>query len=181
MRPSRSSHEFIRTSVMAPKFKHWLYDNHWVVSFGLLLIVFVAWTSVDKLRSWSFLYPAVGAVLGLSYFALKQHLEETRLFQELFSAFNSRYDAMNERLYALFDAQQEEPLTAQETMFLYSYFNLCAEEFLYFRKGFIYPEVWIAWLNGMKIFYTDPRIRALWKKELETDSYYGFKAEFLEG
>jgi hypothetical protein len=159
---------------MTPKLKHWLYENHWFVTIGLLFIVFVVWASIPSLRSLSSLYPAVGAVLGLSYFALKQHLEEIRLFKELFSSFNTRFDTMNERLYALLEAPTDQPLTRDEITFLYDYFNLCAEEYLYYRKGYIYPEVWCAWRNGMQIFYASPRIRALWEKELQNNSYYGF-------
>ena len=78
------------------------------------------------------------------------------------------------RLYALCDAPAEQELTSDEITLLYNYFNLCAEEYLYYRKGFIYPEVWFAWRNGMKIFCGCPRICALWKTELQTNSYYGF-------
>jgi len=165
---------------MTPKLKYWLYDNHWVVSALLLLVVFSLWAILPALRSWSFLYPSVGAVLGLSYFVLKQHLEDIRLFKELFSAFTSRFDKMNERLYELLDGPPEQTLTPEEVTFLYDYFNLCAEEYLYYRKGFIYPEVWLAWIHGMRLFYASPRIRALWKSELQTGSYYGFSTTLIE-
>lgn len=159
---------------MTPKCKHWLYDHHLLITFALLLVVFLLWAFIGSLQTWSFLSSAIGAVLGLSYFVLKQHLDETRLFKELFSAFNARYDAMNADLYAVRDAPEDQPLTREEIMFLYDYFNLCAEEYLYYRKGYIYPEVWLAWHNGMKIFCKSSRIRKLWEKELQTNSYYGF-------
>ena len=161
--------------------KHWLYENHWIISYFLLLVVFVAWASLDALQSWNFLISAVGSILGLSYFALKQHSEEVRLFKELFSSFNDRYDELNERLHALLSSSSDQEFTQDETMLLYDYFNLCAEEYLYYRKGFIYPEVWFAWQNGMKVFYANPRVRALWEKELQTDSYYGFSTACLRG
>lgn len=82
---------------------------------------------------------------------------------------------MNEGLYAIRNATGDDELTPAEELFLYDYFNLCAEQYLYYRKGFIYPEVWSAWCNGMMIFFENPRIRALWEKESRTNSYYGFK------
>jgi hypothetical protein len=170
----------MKTLAMTAKFKHWLYDNLLLISFFLLLVVFAAWASFDVLRSLNFLYAAVSALLGMGYFALKQNLEEIRLFKELFSQFNTRYDDMNAGLYALLDAPSDQPLTREETMLLYDYFNLCAEEYLYYRKGFIYPEVWFAWQNGMKIFYSNPRVRALWEKELQTNSYYRFTTACLQ-
>ena len=155
------------------KLKHWIYEYHLVITVILMVTVFVLSACNASLRTWSFLYPATGAVLGLSYFVLKQHLEETRLFKELFSAFNARYDDINDRLNALCGVPDDQSLTRDETMLLYKYFNLCAEEYLYFRKGYIYPEVWTAWHNGMKIFCLSPRICHLWEKELSSGSYYG--------
>ncbi len=51
------------------------------------------------------------------------------------------------------------PVTQDEKKKLFKYFNLCAEEYLYFDKGFIWPEVWRAWENGMKFFRKNPRIK----------------------
>jgi hypothetical protein len=57
---------------------------------------------------------------------------------------------------------------------------LCAEEYLYFKKGFVFPEVWTAWVNGMRVFASSPRIRALWKEELKNNSFYGFQMPLCE-
>jgi len=161
---------------MTPRFKHALYDYHFVVTFALLIVAFLLWAFIPSIQTWSFLSTSIAAILGLSYFALKQHLDETRLFKELFSEFNARYDKLNEALYTISKAPENQPLTTEEIMRLYDYFNLCAEEYLYYRKGFIYPEVWQAWHNGMKIFCQFSRIRKLWEKELQTNSYYGFSS-----
>ena len=76
---------------MTPKLKHWFYDNHLLVAGALVFIVFTLWVAVPRLHTWTFLYPAVVSALGLCYFVLKQHLEEIRLFKELFTEFNARY------------------------------------------------------------------------------------------
>jgi len=159
---------------MIPRFKHALYDYHFVVTFILLAVAFILWACIPSIQTWSFLSTSIAAIFGLLYFALKQHLDETRLFKELFSEFNGRYDKLNKALYAIRNAPENQPLTTEEIMSLYDYFNLCAEEYLYYRKGFIYPEVWLAWHNGMKIFCQYSRIRKLWEEELQTNSYYGF-------
>ena len=165
---------------MTPKLKHWFYDHHLRVAFGLVSLIFILCGAVPGLRTWSFLYPALGSVLGLFYFVFKQHLEEIRLFKELFTEFNARYDAMNERLYLECEASLDKPLVKGQIAFLYDYFNLCGEEYLYYRKGFIYPEVWSAWRKGMQIFLRYPRIRSLWEEELATDSYYGLTIACIE-
>ncbi len=122
----------------------------------------------------------VGGILSSIYFVQKQKLEETRLFKELFAEFNERYDKLNESLNQILRANPDQNLSSKEIDILYDYFNLCGEEYLFYKRGYILPEVWEAWLNGMGIFYGDKRIRKLWQEELETNSYYGFKLDYLE-
>jgi hypothetical protein len=68
----------------------------------------------------------------------------------------------------------EQALSKAELDALNDYFNLCSEEYLYYLKGFIYPEVWKAWCNGMEYFLQDKRIGDCWvKEEKNAASYYG--------
>src|SRR5437016_2305022 len=110
---------------MTQKLKHFFYDHLLLVSLLLLAVVFCAFANVEGLQKDSFLNWAVGSVLTLTYFVWKQHLEEIRLFKELFTAFNDRYDKLKERLDALYAS--DNPLQGDDTVFLYGYFNLCAE------------------------------------------------------
>jgi hypothetical protein len=119
----------------------------------------------------------IGILLSFLYFAQKQDLEELSLFKELFTEFNHRYDGLNEGLNRIRCGDKQAELTAEEIDLLYNYFNLCGEEYLFFKRGYIYPEVRKAWLNGMRIFYQNERIRRIWEEELETGSYYGLKIE----
>ncbi len=167
------------------KFKHFFYDHLLLVSLLLLAVAFCVFANMESLRKDRNLTWAVGSVLAFTYFVWKQHLEEIRLFKELFTMFNDRYDEIKDRLDALY--RSDKPLDGNEEIFLYGYFNLCAEEYLYYCKGFIYPEVWLAWYNGMKFFRKNKRIRDLWDKELGVTkpptasavggSYYGFTIE----
>jgi hypothetical protein len=101
------------------------------------------------------------------------------MFKELFDKFNAAYTEMNEALNAIRNSSAETDLTKEEVDTLNDYFNLCGEEYLYFKKGFIYPEVWEAWLNGMRIFYRNERIRNLWIEELRNNSYYGMNSDMF--
>ena len=123
---------------------------------------------------------ALGGIFSSVYFVQKQKLEELKLFKELFTEFNHRYDRMNERLNKIRDGAENEELTVEEINCLYDYFNLCAEEYLYYKQGYILPEVWTAWKNGMKYFSGSRRIRQLWKKELKENSYYCFDLNLLD-
>jgi hypothetical protein len=115
----------------------------------------------------------LGTLLSLLYFLQKQRLEEIKLFREIFADCNHRYDQLNEKLNIIVNESNGEPLTAEQLATLMDYFNLCGEEFLYYRQGYLFPEVWRSWLNGMRYFVSNPRIAGVWNEEKKTNSYYG--------
>ena len=59
--------------------------------------------------------------------------------------------------------------------YLFSYFNLCAEEYFFYKAGYFDRRVWKSWYRGMKVFFKHPRIQALWEQDCKADSYYGFR------
>lgn len=115
----------------------------------------------------------IGGLISAFYFVQKQQLEELELFKELFTEFNGRYDKLNDRLTRIATVDPASSLTADEINTLNDYFNLCGEEFLFYQRGYIYPEVWKAWYNGMKFYLQFKKIKDHWEKEEKTDSYYG--------
>ena len=119
----------------------------------------------------------VGSVFSFFFIIQKQASEDIRLFKELFIDFNRRYDGLNEELNRIVGKGPETPLTVDETNTLYDYFNLCGEEFLYYKQGFIISDVWKAWCNGMHSFIQNPRINPLWTEEEKSESYYGLTLE----
>jgi len=121
----------------------------------------------------------LGGAGALTTFLYAQHLQETRLFTELFQAFNERYNNMNQRLNAIAEIAIIE-IAPENRQTLFDYFNLCAEEYLYFRAGYIDESVWQSWIRGMKVFADAPAIRKIWQLELEGGSYYGFSLRELE-
>jgi len=123
------------------------------------------------------LAPFLAVVLSGFYFLQKQKLEELKLFKELFESLNARYDEMNSQLDDIVAARGDH-LTKDEMRILSDYFNLCAEEYLYFRKGYIYPEVWKAWQNGISFYLDNPRIQTFWKEERVNQSHYGLENVF---
>ena len=163
------------------RIKHFLYDFSIFIPFFIVLVLIMPCLVFEDARTQEYFFGVVGIGGGLSYFLLTHHTEEVKLFQELFTAFNKRYDRMNGRLNKIISANVQSDFSPEELNFLYDYFNLCGEEYLYYSKGFVYPEVWEAWLNGMRIFYRNERIKTLWNGELKTGSYYGLFAEILRG
>lgn len=155
------------------RIKHALLRNSGWLSAGVVLItVVIAWQFKDQ--NWQVVVSVVGGALSLVYFVQKQKLEELRLFKDLFVEFNARYDKIQDRL--LFIAEQNDgELSKEECQVVYEYFNLCAEEFLFFRLGYIDPAAWSAWRSGMRCHLNNSRIRQLWDKDVKSDSYYGLQ------
>jgi len=144
-----------------------------ITGFTLLIVWFII---SDKSKDAISLFVTVTAgLIGFFYFVQKQQLEELELFKELFTEFNARYDKLNDSLNRIASDEPHKPLTEEEKSTLNDYFNLCAEEFLFYRKGYIYDEVWWAWSNGMSFYIAHKRIGNMWKEEEKTDSYYGLK------
>jgi hypothetical protein len=109
-------------------------------------------------------------ILGLAYFLQQQHLQQAEFFKELVTEFNRRYNRLNDDL--LRSLKDGQPFDEQKFV---DYFNLCAEEWLFYKTGYIYGPVWQAWRNGMKQFGNDARVAKLWQQENQTNSYYGFE------
>ncbi len=143
----------------------------------LLLVTVIVWfvQSSRTREDISLLITLVGGLVSFFYFIQKQKIEELQLFKQLFTEFNSRYDKLNESLNKIVAEGPLKPLTPEEGNTLNDYFNLCAEEFLFYQRGFIYEEVWKAWHNGMKYYTASTRIGDKWEVEKKTNSYYGLK------
>ncbi len=158
---------------MKIKLKFWIFRNCWwlltLVFSSILTAMLLLGTGVD----FRLVATLLGTLLSLLYFLQKQGLEEVRLFREIFAECNCRYNTMNERLNAIVDAPDNQPLQSEEIAILYDYFNLCGEEYLYYRQGHILPSVWKAWHNGMKYLIGNPKVAAVWAEERTSDSYYG--------
>jgi len=80
-----------------------------------------------------------GIYLSLLFFFQKQRLEELRVFKELFTEFNSRYDRLNDKLVDIANGQLKDDEIKKT---LDDYFNLCSEEYLFYTKGLIVGDYW---------------------------------------
>ncbi|MGQ0722237.1 MAG: hypothetical protein ACT4PE_11810 [Candidatus Eiseniibacteriota bacterium] len=119
------------------------------------------------------------AVLGFCYFAQQQKLSETTLFKDLFTEFNRRYDGLNDRLVEIDGQADSTKLEGTHRQTIVDYFNLCAEEYLFFSEGYIHPAAWRSWCAGMLWYFEREPFRALWAEESKTNSYYGLSVEAI--
>src|SRR6266702_4240609 len=123
-------------------------------------------------RSGSLLVAAIGGLWALAIYLHGQHASDARLVKELLTEFNDRYDKLGTDLQ--FAVSTRGDFEKETELKFVRYFNLCAEEWLFWRAGYIYDPVWKAWENGMKQYGRDRRVVDLWQEEHATDSYYGF-------
>ena len=163
---------------LSVRLKHWFFAHYWwLLSIAAAGMAILLTHLREPLASFA---GAAGALLSVVYFVQTQKLEETRLFREIFKECNARYDSMNEALAKVCDLR-DEGLTPDENDLLVDYFNLCGEEYLYFRQGYIPPSVWASWYLGMRVIICSPRVNELWRTESATGSYYGLPLEPLKG
>lgn len=153
--------------------KHFLFRHYyWIVSFLILFVISLKCYGIPDL-DWKLAVTILGGILWAAYLIQKQKLDETHLFKELFAEFNKRYDELNEDLNQILQCGDNKKLEPQDINRLNDYFNLCGEEYFFYKQEFIPYEVWRAWCNGMKYFLDDKRIREYWLQEEKTNSYYG--------
>ncbi len=153
-----------------------LHERRWYpyVAAVAIVAVWATWFYVKTLGTPEFLFFGLGSVAAIAHFFYQQHLATTQFFGELFTRFNLRYDGLNDKLSRILLGRKNAKLTPREREILQDYFNLCAEEWFYFRAGYIDARVWQFWLNGMAQFVADEEIRKFWEEECESDSYYAF-------
>jgi hypothetical protein len=99
-----------------------------------------------------------------------------KFFKDLFKEFNSRYDAMNEYLNSLADNR---PITEpKEKQKIIDYFILCAEEYMWVKKGRIPIDIWLNWKFGIKEHLQKEGVKKIYDEEIANgNSYYGFFEE----
>jgi hypothetical protein len=162
MLPSiRNKHSLIRL-------KFWLYKIS-----GWLIFVFVPIASGTLLvmkQEVAIVASVIGTLLSLGYFLQKQKLEELRVFREIFKECNARYYQMNETLDAI--AKKTDEVKPEEKAKVIDYLNLCGEQYLYYKLGYIEPSVWQAWITGMEAHIAAPNISSIWAIEKRKGSYY---------
>jgi hypothetical protein len=101
----------------------------------LFLICFivpvVAWFRFAAGQPRELLISTIGGICGFFYFLYPQHLDETKLFKELFVSFNGRYDELKDDLNAVLFDLSEGVLSSDQRETDFNYFNLCAEEYFF--------------------------------------------------
>lgn len=152
------------------------------VVFLWLIAVSICWYQIDKTLEFKTLLVILG-VLITAYFGLsKQASDDDKLFQELFTDFNNKYSGETNDLFNKLLAGEDVDIDKNRLLVI-DYFNLCSEEFLWYKKNRIPRKVWKAWEAGMIENLSIPKVRLIFNEETNTKrkkrSYYGF-VEYIE-
>jgi hypothetical protein len=158
--------------------KHFVFRNYWWIAAAVALIAIVVIVASGSPGRESLIATTLAAALGFCYFVQKQKLDELRLFKDLFTDFNRRYDEMNDKLENIRGGNGPGGAGVKNT--LVEYFNLCAEEYLFFREGYIHPEAWQSWCRGMVYYLQHKDIRRVWEEEMISGSYYDLTLRAIE-
>jgi hypothetical protein len=158
--------------------KDYVFQNYWWMAAVVAAIAIVVIVLSKAPERGGLIGTTIGTALAFCYFAQKQKLDELTLFKTLFTEFNHRYDEMNDKLEDIRAGNQVDNSDLRKI--LVGYFNLCAEEYLFYREGFIHQAAWRSWCLGIKYYLEDERIRRIWDDEVSKDSYYGLTLEIVQ-
>jgi hypothetical protein len=154
-----------------------LLGNHHLRWWGVFAVALLggaaAYALVPPLRIQELAFAWVAGWWTFTHFQHQHTLEKSRFFFDLFKQFNDRYNKLNDDLQRI--AAGEGILSSAERARIVDYFNLCAEEFLFYQRGYVPEDVYRAWRNGMNWYASKERFVKVWREECATDSYYGFE------
>lgn len=128
----------------------------------------------------TYLVGIIAIIITFFYNYHSKKMEHDKMNKELFKEFNSRYDKINHSLHKiskecknLKDLEKNPKLEYK----LNDFFNLCAEEYFWYKKGRIDKSIWLAWEDGMNDWYNNVAvIKEAWEAEV---SKRGFKSYYI--
>jgi hypothetical protein len=148
----------------------WLKKYYFPI-FTIIYLMILLWKFPFPEKQLGIVVSSTGMYLSALYFFQKQNLEELKAFKELFVEFNSRYDKLNNKLNNISEENSKDILD--------DYFNLCAEEYLFYKKGLIIEEAWSSWCRGMREQLKEKIISEYWTKAQQENSYYGLTSDII--
>lgn len=148
--------------------------------FGVLLSATILGYQFNLINGEVFI-GTLASIATLYYGSLKLKIENDLVFKDLFKSFNKRYNDQINDLFNDLKMNDSVSLLPEQKKMVIDYFNLCAEEFLWKRKGRIPDDVWAAWRAGIKENLKIKQIKELFEKETASEygkaSYYGLYEE----
>jgi hypothetical protein len=125
----------------------------------------------------------LGILVSWYFSRLNKKRESDMVMKDLFEGFNNRYDSLNNKLYDIVTDSKDNikvtnssELNKDQKKTIIDYFNLCAEEYFWYKRGRIDDKIWKSWKAGMNFWYSHNIISELWHEEVKSKngklSYY---------
>jgi hypothetical protein len=164
-----------------PMTKHNLFQWYGWIGLAMGVVLVGLSLALGGQQALTLVAASISTTVGFVYFVQQQKLAEAKLFLDLFSRFNERYDQMNAGLYLLAKEGADSTNVAEESKSLIvDYFNLCAEEYHFYRQGYIPPVVWRSWCLGMLWYLRRHPFKDVWNEEVKLETFYGLTTEEIE-
>lgn len=158
--------------------KHFMFNHYWwlaILAAAASICIALALATENRL---TVVGSIIATALAYCYFIQQQKLAETLLFKTLFTEFNERYKKISGDLIDI--TQRKEIKDNSDMRVLMQYFNLCSEEYLFYKQGYIHRDVWTAWCRGILWYLEVPCILRAWQEEEQKDSYYGLSLSVVK-
>ena len=127
------------------------------------------------------LISVVAIFLSNRYQKHTKKLANDKMMKELFTEFNQRYDAINNKLdeVSKLTIDQWSELSPKEQSekegVVIDFFNICAEEYHWHSEGRINGNIWASWSKGMNDIYNNSEvIQNLWEEECKNEGYRSY-------
>jgi hypothetical protein len=127
-----------------------------------------------------------GVAIFLTYWHHRhsRKIANDKMQMELHTKFSDEFEKLLPNLLILIESEppQSNPIYGEDQeainiLTIRTYFNLCAEEFYWYKRGRIDIEVWNSWRVGMNDFYSmSPLMQEMWKENSKDN---GYKAYYL--
>lgn len=158
--------------------RQFIFKHYWWIGFlmgGMASCIAFIYGGDDRV---GLVGATIAGVIGFYYFVQQQKLAETQLFHNLFTEFNKRYDGMNKELASI--VEKTDKSSVDDRAIIVDYFNLCAEEYLFYKEGYIHQDAWRSWCRGMLWYLRRHPFKDIWNEEVRTESFYGLSLDIIK-
>jgi len=151
--------------------------RYWFYILTLCAGIFgMSWLEYKSKISDEIFLGSIATFITLFLSVINYYQSNDKFFKELFIEFNQRYNGMDDFLNSL--TNDSTINNAKDRQRIVEYLILCAEEYMWVKKGRIPMHVWKNWRTGIEVHLSKLPIRKIYEEEnIEKGSYYGFFEE----
>ncbi len=147
-----------------------------ITAISFVIVIYLLWCKqVENTLAIGIL----GTIATFYFGVLKYKMENDKIFNELFTSFTTRYDDKLNDLFNELRLDLVKKIELDDKKLIIDYFNLCAEEYMWYSRNRIPKSVWIAWKAGIIENLEIVQVKEVYLKETKNGgkSFYGLVEE----